>query len=89
MGARVHCIPHNYNYADGRHVTGGDVFWASVDAVSTATLLYGPIVNGFKTVGGKLGQETIALATKEGISQTERDWPNRSSVVQKRNLASL
>jgi hypothetical protein len=60
------------NYADGRHVTGGDVFWGSVDAVSTATLLYGPVVNGFKTVGGKLGQETVALVTKEGISQTER-----------------
>ena len=55
------------NYADGRHVTGGDVFWASVDAVSSATLLYGPVVNGFKKVGEKIGTETVALATKEGI----------------------
>jgi len=60
------------NYADGRHVTGGDVFWASVDAVSTATLLYGPVVNGLKTVGDKLGQETVTLAAKEGISEAER-----------------
>jgi hypothetical protein len=75
------------NYADGRHVTGGDVFWASVDAVSTATILYGPVVNGFKTVSGKLGQEGVALATKEGISQTERALAQQTIRGAERKLA--
>lgn len=60
------------NYTDGRHVTGGDIFWATVDGVSTATIIYGPIANGLKRSGSKVVQEGAKLAAKKGITQAER-----------------
>lgn len=60
------------NYADGQYVTGGDVFWATVDGVSTATLVYGVVANGVKTVGVKAGQKAGVLVAENGVIQAER-----------------
>lgn len=75
------------NLVDGRHVTGGDLFWATVDGVSTATMVYGPIVNGLTTTGRKVGQEGAKLAAKQGISQAEKAIVQKSIASAERKLA--
>lgn len=60
------------NFAEGYHVTGGEVFWATVDGISTATLVYGVVASGVKTVGLKIGQKTAMVVTEEGVIQAER-----------------
>jgi hypothetical protein len=53
------------NYANGRHVTGGEIFWSMVDAVSVATLVYGPVSSGLKSLGSKLGQRGVEGALRQ------------------------
>jgi hypothetical protein len=70
----------------GRHVTGGDMFWATIDGVSTATLVYGPVVNGLKKAGGKFGEEAVAAATRQGLSQAERAAAQTSAHAAEREV---
>ena len=49
----------------GFHVTGGDVFWGTVDAIGTSTMVYGLATNAAKTVARKAVQESAKDVAKK------------------------
>ncbi|MCS6850417.1 MAG: hypothetical protein NZ700_04525 [Gemmataceae bacterium] len=60
-------------WADGQHVTGGDLFWATVDAASTATMVHGAVATSIQRTGHRLSQEGAKLAVKRGLSQARKE----------------
>jgi hypothetical protein len=53
------------DWKSGYSVTGGDVFWGTVDAITAGTMVYGVAADAAKTVVGKAGQETVETVAKE------------------------
>jgi hypothetical protein len=60
------------NYLDGKHVTGGDIFWAAVDAAGTVTVIYGPVTSSLKTMGRKLVQEGVKQAERTLVETADK-----------------
>ena len=57
---------------NGYEVTGGDVFWGTVDAVCTATLVYGVAAHAAESVGKKAVQETVETVVKKSLPEGVR-----------------
>lgn len=57
---------------EGRHVTGGDVFWATTDAVTFVFPFLGPSAKAGKIAGKKAAQEALEITARKGISETGR-----------------